>query len=69
MENIENDSELSLYTVKDAARILKVTQQCIRNFTKDGRLKRIPRTDMVRYTKKTMLKFINGGESETNETN
>ena len=60
MEDITNDSELSLYTVKDAARILKVTQQCIRNFTKDGRLNRIPRKDMVRYTKKEMLRFIGG---------
>lgn len=61
---IERDSELSLYTVKDASRILKVTEQSIRNYIKDKRLVRIPRKDMVRFTKKSLMNFINGAENE-----
>lgn len=54
--------EKMVYTVKEVAVILGVSEQKIRQMVSDGILRRVPHISNIRIPKEDVLKLIKGGE-------
>ena len=58
------NQDFRVYTVEDVADILKVCANTIKNYIREGKIKKINNIGSVRITHTELEKFLNGDENE-----